>query len=314
MAIDAVTIFFSRYARFAVSLDRLNPEILHTKPRADQDAPGADPTIRSTSTMSEMTALRAIMRQLRDPRSGCPWDLRQSYRSIVPHTIEEAYEVAAAIEAGDFAALPGELGDLLFQVVFYCQLAEEEARFSFEDVAAALERKLVERHPHVFGAADRQSDAELVARDWETRKAAERRARATGDLSELDDIPGSLPALSRARKIQRRAARVGFDWPDFAGAWAKLGEEMAELESALQRGQCAHIDDEFGDVLFSMVNVARHLEVEPEGALRRATAKFERRFRAVEALARARDVTLASLSPAALDELWRAAKAAAPDT
>lgn len=259
--------------------------------------------------MSDMSALRAIMRQLRDPHSGCPWDLRQSYRTIVPHTLEEAYEVAAAIEADDFAALPGELGDLLFQVVFYCQLAEEEGRFSFEDVAAALERKLVERHPHVFGEG-RQPDVAQVASDWETRKAAERRARTTGDLSELDDVPGSLPALSRARKIQRRAARVGFDWPDLTGAWAKLGEEMAELESALQRGQRAQIDDEFGDVLFSMVNVARHLEVEPEGALRRATAKFERRFRQVEALAREGGTPFASLSPAALDELWRAVKTA----
>jgi len=259
--------------------------------------------------MSEMSALRAIMRQLRDPHSGCPWDLRQNFRTIVPHTIEEAYEVAAAIEADDFAALPGELGDLLFQVVFYCQLAEEEARFSFEDVAAALERKLVERHPHVFGASH-QSDAERVAADWETRKAAERQARATGAVSELDDVPGSLPALSRARKIQRRVARIGFDWPDFAGAWAKLGEEMAELECAVQHGQRAQIDDEFGDVLFSIVNVARHLDVEPEGALRRATAKFEQRFRLVESLARNRGEALESLSPAALDELWIAAKAA----
>lgn len=263
--------------------------------------------------MSELFRLRALMRQLRDPHRGCPWDLRQTYQSIVPHTLEEAYEVAQAIEDGDLAALPGELGDLLFQVVFYCQLAEEEARFSLDDVIEKLETKLRERHPHVFGAdaADAAGghDAERVTRDWEARKAAQRRAERGAQISELDDVPLLLPALSRAAKIQRRAARVGFDWPDSAGARAKLDEELSELDDLGASGSQERVIEEFGDVLFSMVNVARHLGVEPEGALRRATAKFERRFRRVEQLARERYGEIGSASPARLDELWERAKA-----
>ncbi|MEX2482621.1 MAG: nucleoside triphosphate pyrophosphohydrolase [Gammaproteobacteria bacterium] len=263
--------------------------------------------------MSELFRLRALMRQLRDPHGGCPWDLRQTYQSIVPHTLEEAYEVAQAIEESDFAALPGELGDLLFQVIFYCQLAEEEARFSLDDVIEALETKLRERHPHVFGADAAGStgghDAERVARDWEARKAAQRRAERGAESSELDDVPLLLPALSRAAKIQRRAARVGFDWPDAAGARAKLDEELMELDDAGASDDQERVVDEFGDVLFSMVNIARHLGIEPEGALRRATAKFEQRFRRVEELTRDRHGALGNASPAALDELWELAKA-----
>ncbi|MEQ8492974.1 MAG: nucleoside triphosphate pyrophosphohydrolase, partial [Gammaproteobacteria bacterium] len=232
--------------------------------------------------MTDLSRLEVILRTLRDPGDGCPWDLEQTFRSIVPHTLEEAYEVADAIERDDYMALPGELGDLLFQVLFYCQLGAEQARFTLADVVDALERKLVERHPHVFGDAP-AATATHVARDWEARKSDARRRAAAGTASELDDVPRALPALTRAGKVQKRAARVGFDWPDTLGARAKLGEELGELDAAHANGVADELEDELGDVLFATVNVARHLGVEPERALRRATAKFERRFRAVEA-------------------------------
>ncbi len=262
--------------------------------------------------MADLSNLRRLMRALRDTHSGCPWDLAQSWDTIVPHTLEEAYEVADVIESGEFGLLPGELGDLLFQVVFYCQLGEEQERFAFEDVVAAIEHKLIERHPHVFGA-ESGADIEQVAGRWEALKAAERRARAAA--SELDDVPLALPALSRARKIQKRAARVGFDWPDIDGAWAKLDEELAELAEARAADQDPEaVIAEFGDLLFSAVNVGRHLGIDAEGALRAATARFEQRFRHLESALAARGVRPEEAGEALLEELWEAAKRAQKET
>ena len=255
--------------------------------------------------MPSLSPLRDLMRLLRDPERGCPWDRAQSFHTIVPHTLEEAYEVAAAIEAGDYTALIGELGDLLFQVIFYCQLAEEEGRFDFDMVAAGLARKLESRHPHVFGD-QAGHDIATVHHAWETRKAAERDAR--GAVSELDDVPLALPALSRAQKLQRRAARVGFDWPDVAGVRAKLDEELAELDEALAATSQARREEELGDVLFTVVNLARHLEIDAEAALRRAATRFEGRFRVLEEALRARGEAVADASAATLEALWKAAK------
>jgi len=217
--------------------------------------------------------LVAIMARLRDPDGGCPWDLAQSFATIAPYTIEEAYEVAEAIAHDDMAALKDELGDLLLQVVYHARLAEERGAFAIGDVVAAIVDKMVRRHPHVFG--DRPSPG------WETIKAEERKAKAADD-SALAGVALALPALKRAEKIQRRAARIGFDWPDSAGPRAKLIEEMVEVDDAMNDGERA---DEIGDLLFAAVNWARHLGIAPEDALRAATAKFERRFRAMEELA-----------------------------
>ncbi|MGR8919619.1 MAG: nucleoside triphosphate pyrophosphohydrolase [Gammaproteobacteria bacterium] len=261
--------------------------------------------------MADLTHLLGLMRRLRDPESGCPWDLAQSFDTIVPHTLEEAYEVADAIESGDFDALPDELGDLLFQVVFYARLGEEAGRFGFADVVRAIEHKLTSRHPHVFGDAER-GDAAAVVTAWEQGKAAERRERAL--TSELDGVALALPALSRAQKVQKRAARVGFDWPDAGGALAKVAEELDELEGARAETDRAAIAEEMGDLLFAAVNVARHLELDAETCLRAATAKFERRFRAVEADFAARGAALADADLAALEAAWQVAKTAQKKT
>ena len=224
--------------------------------------------------------------------------------------IEEAYEVADAIERDALTELPGELGDLLFQVLFYTELAAEAKLFTLDDVVTGLEHKLEERHPHVFGAEE-VSDVGTVNLRWEERKAEARRARNPEQVvSELDDVPLGLPALTRAQKLQRRAARVGFDWPDVDGAWDKLQEELAELAAAIAMGDRNAIADEFGDLLFSLGNVARHLEIDAESVLRRANRKFERRFRAVESAARGRGDALATSSPAQLDAWWDAVKLA----
>ncbi|MGE0485864.1 MAG: nucleoside triphosphate pyrophosphohydrolase [Gammaproteobacteria bacterium] len=257
----------------------------------------------------ELAALRQLMRTLRDPEHGCPWDRAQDFVTIVPHTLEEAYEVAHAIEHGELHALPDELGDLLFQIVFYCQLGEEGGRFDFDDVVRAISDKLVRRHPHVFGTVD-VDDAAGVVRNWEALKAVERAARGSEASSELDDVPVALPALTRARKVQRRAARVGFDWPDAAGPRAKLDEELAEFDHASSTDDRAAAFEEFGDVLFSLVNLARHHDIDPEGALRAATAKFERRFRAVEADVRAQGAAMEALDAAELEEVWQGVKQA----
>jgi MazG family protein len=265
-----------------------------------------------------LTALLELMARLRDPERGCPWDREQSFSSIAPYTIEEAYEVADAIERGDPQHLRDELGDLLFQVAFHARMAEERGWFNFAAVARSVHDKLVRRHSHVF-AGTSPSPEELV-RVWEEQKAQERAESAggarAGEGAVLGGLPKALPALTRAAKLGRRAARVGFDWPDASQVRAKVQEELEELDRALataagrggeERAQEA-VADELGDLLFSIVNWSRHLELDAEAALRAANAKFERRFAAMEALARTRGLDLKELSPAEWDALWREAK------
>ena len=249
--------------------------------------------------------LLAIMARLRDPERGCPWDREQNFATIVPYTIEEAYEVADAIERADIVALKDELGDLLLQVVFHARMAEEAGDFSFDDVAAAISDKMVRRHPHVFGDAE---IATVAAQNeaWEAHKAAERQARSGEDGSVLDGVALALPALLRAAKVSRRAARIGFDWPDADSVIDKIEEEIEELEDGMDdQAPPAVLEEELGDLLFAVANLARKLEIEPETALRRATAKFERRFRRVEALARERGI---GRDLDALEELWEEVK------
>ena len=259
---------------------------------------------------SAMDALIALMARLRDPERGCPWDLEQSFATIAPYTIEEAYEVADAIERGDPGRLRDELGDLLFQVVFHSRMAEERGWFGFADVAASIHAKLVRRHPHVFAGAT--IAAEDLGREWEAQKARERAAAAVrGDeQGTLAGIPLGLPALTRAAKLGRRAARVGFDWPDVAGVRAKIAEELGELDAALAARADTNTEaaGELGDLLFTVVNLSRHLGIDPEAALRGTNARFERRFRSMEQLAAGRGRALESLSAAEWDELWREAK------
>ncbi len=233
-----------------------------------------------------MTAKAAIsdlldlMAALRAPGTGCPWDLEQNFRTIAPYTVEEAYEVADAIERGDMAALKDELGDLLFQTVFHARMAEEAAAFDFADVAAAITEKMRRRHPHVFGdGAPRSAEEQTSA--WEMQKAAEREAKGAKSL--LDDVPLGLPGLTRAVKLQKRAARVGFDWKNPRDVLDKIAEETAELVAVLDDGDGDAIEDEFGDLLFVMANLSRHLGIDPEAALRRANEKFRRRFSHIEA-------------------------------
>ena len=224
--------------------------------------------------------LLEIMAQLRNPNGGCPWDLEQNFATIAPYTIEEAYEVAEAIASGDRTSLREELGDLLLQVVFHSQMAQEEGSFRFEDVAESINAKMVRRHPHVFGDMKVDS-AEAQTANWETIKAEERKHKQK-DTSVLADVPAALPALMRAQKLQARAARVGFDWPTHDGVRAKIREELAEVEDAIASGDSAHVAEELGDLLFAVVNLARFMNVDAETALRDANQKFNRRFRAVE--------------------------------
>ena len=266
------------------------------KPASEKPQPGIDRLIE-------------VMARLRDPANGCPWDLQQDFASIAPYTIEEAYEVAAAIEDGDMAELKDELGDLLLQVVFHARMAEESGAFAFEDVAAAISDKMIRRHPHVFGG-DAVETAEDVKLSWEEIKAAERaeKARDSG-ISALDGVSKGLPALLRATKLQKRAARVGFDWPESSQVFLKIDEELSELKEEIESGaEHDRLEDELGDLFFVLVNLARHLKVDPEAALRRCNGKFERRFRALE-----RDLTETgrSLNDASLEEMeagWQAAK------
>jgi len=254
--------------------------------------------------MSSIHRLLKIMAQLRDPEHGCPWDLQQTYQTIVPHTIEETYEVADAIEREDYAALCDELGDLLFQIVFYAQLAKEQQRFAFDDIVNAISDKLERRHPHVFAGAKFDS-AEQQTAHWEELKKTER-AQQQNAQSELDGIARTLPALSLARKLQSRAARVGFDWPEPEGVFDKLAEEIAELQQAWS--EPAHRAEELGDLLFTCVNLTRHAGEDPEEVLRRANRKFEQRFRAMELQAQQNQTALKALSPQELETLWQRAK------
>ena len=258
-----------------------------------------------TDATTETRRLIDIMAALRDPRSGCPWDIEQDFASIAPYTIEEAHEVADAIAREAWDELPGELGDLLLQVVFHAQMADEAGMFDFADVARAISDKLVARHPHVFGDESREKSAEQQVRDWEAIKAQER--AATADKGALDGVALGLPALTRAVKLQNRAARVGFDWPSADEVLDKLAEETAELRAA---SDPAHRAEEFGDLLFVMANLARHLKIDPEEALRAANAKFTRRFRAIEAALAARGRRPEDSDLAEMDALWNAAKAA----
>jgi nucleoside triphosphate diphosphatase len=260
-----------------------------------------------------LAALLKLMARLRDPQRGCPWDREQTFRTIAPYTIEEAYEVADAVERGDPGTIRDELGDLLFQVVFHARMAEEKGWFDFAAVARAITAKLIRRHPHVFeGAA---ADSGELSRLWEEQKARERAAAAreagTADHSALADVPRALPALTRAAKLGRRAARVGFDWEEDSQVRDKVLEEVREIEEALaggDEGKAARLAEEVGDLLFAVANWALHLSIDPEEALRVANAKFERRFRRMEALAAQRGQPLQGLDAGAWDALWRQAK------
>jgi len=255
--------------------------------------------------------LLRIMEKLRDPDGGCPWDVEQDFASIAPYTIEEAYEVADAIEQSDMESLKGELGDLLLQVVFHAQMASEAGYFKYADVVHAVSEKMVVRHPHVFGDVSIE-DADAQTKAWEDQKAAERAAKAAASgrtVSVLDDVARGLPALMRAEKLQKRAARIGFDWPTVAPVFDKVREELDEVSVEIERGSDpARLEDELGDVLFTCVNLARKLGTDPETALRRTNAKFERRFRDVEAFAAEEGKSLSELDIEALEALWVRAK------
>jgi nucleoside triphosphate diphosphatase len=256
----------------------------------------------------QIDRLLALMERLRDPEKGCPWDATQTYATIAPHTIEEAYEVADAIESGDPALIKEEVGDLLFQVVYYTQFGKEEGRFDFEDVAGYVTDKMIRRHPHVFGTEEVESTTHQLSR-WEDHKAGERAAKADGKPpSALDGVANALPALTRAIKLQKRAARVGFDWVDAKDILDKIVEEVGELRVEMERGTPERVKDEMGDLLFALVNLARRLDVDPEAALRGTNAKFDRRFRAVEAglAAQGRKPEQATLDE--MEELWQQAK------
>lgn len=245
-----------------------------------------------------------IMAKLRDPRDGCPWDIAQTFESIAPYTIEEAYEVAEAIAQGDRPALCEELGDLALQVVYHARMAEEEGAFTVADVLDAINAKMIRRHPHVFGDGVVRT-AEEQTRNWEEVKAQERAAKAATDHSALDGVATALPALLRAQKIQSRAARVGFDWRAAEDVVPKIHEEVEEIREAVATGDPDRIEDEVGDLLFAAVNLARKLDIDAEGALRRATAKFEHRFRAMEETA---GDAFASLDLDAKERLWQQVK------
>lgn len=250
-----------------------------------------------------MDELLRIMARLRDPASGCPWDLEQTLRSLAPYTLEEAHEVVDAIERGDLAALEEELGDLLLQVAFQAQIAAEQGHFDFASVARGISEKMVRRHPHVFGG-DTVADAAEQSARWEELKAAEK-AVAGLTASLMDDVPVALPALARAAKLGRRAARLGFDWPDASGPRAKIDEELAELDAAMTSADPAAIEHELGDALLALTNLARHVAVDPEQALRAANRRFETRFRHVERRAAGSGAT----APAEFERYWEEAKA-----
>lgn len=255
-----------------------------------------------------------IMRRLRDPQDGCAWDIKQNFKTIAPYTLEEAYEVLDAIERNDLDDLRDELGDLLLQVVFHAQMASELGAFTFDDVASSINEKMIRRHPHVFGDKKFSSEQELKA-SWDAIKAEERQAKlnkaakpTTNTTSAVDGIARTLPALSHADKLQTRAARVGFDWPDIRPVWSKLDEEIGEVKEAIGSGSQDATEDEIGDLLFTVVNLARHASVDAEQALKRSSAKFESRFREVEQLAETREASMQQMTLEQLDALWDEAK------
>ncbi len=255
-----------------------------------------------------MQRLVAIMRALRDPATGCPWDIEQDFGTIAPYTIEEAYEVADTIEREAWHELRGELGDLLLQVVFHAQIAADRGLFDFADVAEDIGQKMIDRHPHVFGSESRDKSAEQQTRDWEAIKAAERAAKA--QTGTLDGVAVGLPALLRALKLQKRAARVGFDWPETDQVLDKITEEAREVQEAARDQTHEKIEEEMGDLLFVMANLARHMKVDPEAALRRANTKFTRRFEWIEAELARMGKRPEDSDLAEMDMLWNAAKKA----
>jgi len=262
----------------------------------------------TAKSSGDIADLLAIMRKLRDRNGGCPWDLEQDFSTIAPYTIEEAYEVASAIEAKDYAALKDELGDLLFQVVFHAQMASEQKLFAFPDVVRAICDKMIRRHPHVFAQGGAKT-AQAVTQAWDEIKRREREAKP-GNESLLDDVPRALPALMRAVKLQNRAAQVGFDWPSAVNVTDKIAEESKELAEAVASGKSAKVAEEFGDLLFAMANLARHFKLDPEEALRAANAKFVRRFKAIESGLQAQGRTLEDASLDEMEALWQQAKKA----
>lgn len=261
-----------------------------------------------TRQLTGIAGLLQVMAKLRDPEHGCPWDKAQTMSSLIPYTIEEAYEVAAAITAGDWDEIKGELGDLLFQVVFYAQLANEQQRFDFDAIAQQMTDKLIRRHPHVFG--DKQADdAAAVKAQWEQIKAVERANNGVTE-SVFDGVPNSLPSLLLALKLQQRAATVGFDWPSLHPVLAKVREEIDEVQAELERAEpdADAIAEELGDLLFAVVNLARHAQIHPEDALRRANQKFKQRFQMIEQRLRERHLSVNQLALNELEEEWSAVK------
>ena len=273
--------------------------------------------------LTAIDRLIAIMTMLRDKQHGCPWDLEQTIKSLLPYTLEEVYEVADAIENNDLVELEDELGDLLFQVIFYAQIAKEQGAFDFRDIATAITDKLIRRHPHVFPDGDvekfgirQEIDAQQVVVNWEAIKEIEREEKrkkggkqaVQGVESILDDVPRALPAMERARKLQKRAAQVGFDWAEIAPVLEKLKEEVAEFEEALASGDLERMSDELGDVLFATINLARHSKIEPEVALRSTNRRFERRFKWIEAALYKQGKVFKDAKLEELDALWGQAK------
>lgn len=275
---------------------------------SDERAPYDTPSPLASDRFSDLVN---IMKRLRDPDGGCPWDVEQTFETIAPYTIEEAYEVSDAIDRGDMSDLRDELGDLLFQVVFHSQMASERGAFSIEDVVTSICEKMTRRHPHVFGAADQRS-ADEQTDAWEKAKAAERDQKAASARSKvtsaLDGVALALPALLRAEKLQKRAARTGFDWTEAEEIFEKLSEETAEVRDAIEGGSQDEIEDEVGDLLFVAANLARRMDVDPEQALRRANDKFSRRFMAMEAVASERGETFAEMTLDAQEALWSLVK------
>ena len=264
-------------------------------------------TSQSERASEGMDKLLEIMRDLRDPVNGCPWDLKQDFNTIAPFTLEEAYELVDAIASGDDRQVRDELGDVLFQVVFYSQIADERGLFNFNHVVEAISEKLVRRHPHVFDNPEGESISENQVKDrWEAIKAGERSAK--NQIGALQDVPLALPALSRAQKLQKRAARVGFDWPEQSGALAKVDEELLELREALAKGHAGHIEWELGDIFLALVNLARHLGVDAELSLRHANTRFETRFELMERAAEDDGTTLQAECLETLEVRWQEAK------